>query len=160
MSSKVIKIVDPSPDILNLQRETLSSLSGVLPNSVVEAIGSMAVPIPGKLELDILIISPDPIADIEAVEACGYKRGLEVGGVYHLNKYINNIEIAIQIVPVGHKIVEIHKSILKRLCDDEILRQSYINFKRTLDGLTKQDYKKAKSVWIKENLLKINKNPA
>ncbi len=51
-----------------------------------------------------------------------------------------------------NKMIEIHRNIIKKLQGDEELKNRYEDFKRTLSGLDREEYKKQKSQWIRENL--------
>ncbi|HEX7724569.1 MAG TPA: GrpB family protein [Candidatus Paceibacterota bacterium] len=150
---KTIHIIDPSPDILVLQVQTVVDMVILVPSAAVEAVGSMAVPVCGKNEIDIMVVSDD-VAGISAMLVNnGYRQGPIEKGISYLNKYVGETEVAVQVIPNGHKMIEIHRVILHRLQSDQGLRDRYAAFKRTLDGLPSDEYKTRKSEWIRANLL-------
>ncbi len=151
--NETIKIVEPSIEISELQKNTIPELSRVLPNSSVEFIGSMAVPISGKSEIDIMIVSDSVENDSQALSKLGYNQGPSLKGISYLSAKRNGIHIDIQILPTGNKMIEIHRRTLRKLKEDIVLSKAYEQFKRSLDGLPKDEYKKKKKEWMKKNLL-------
>jgi len=49
--------------------------------------------------------------------------------------------------------ISIHRNIILKLREDESLRIKYEEFKKTLSGLSRDEYKKQKSAWVRENLI-------
>lgn len=150
---KTETIINPNEDILALQEKSIKEISELLRNSHVESIGAMAVPMVGRPELDILVISDDIQKDSEILVRNGYKQGPFVDEASFLKKKENGVEIAIQIMSPSNKMIGIHRDIIQKLRGDEELKKKYEEFKRTLDGLTREEYKKQKSAWLKENIL-------
>ncbi|MEK7539579.1 MAG: GrpB family protein [Patescibacteria group bacterium] len=148
-----IKIVEPSIEISELQKEVIAELSRMLPNSSIESIGSMAVPISGKLEIDIMIVSDDVQADSQVLSKQGYKQGPFLKEISYLSAKRSSVRVDIQILSTGHKMIEIHRKTLRKLRDDAVLSKAYEQFKKSLNGLPKNEYKKKKVEWIKKNLI-------
>jgi len=148
-----IEIIEPSPEIDKLQNDTIAELSIMLPDSVVELIGSMAVPISGKPEIDVMVISDRVGSDSKLLSQKGYKQGLIIKGISHLSVKRNGIHIDVQIVPVNHKMIEIHRNTLTKLRENTELREGYKKLKKSLTGLSPEEYKKRKTEWINSNLL-------
>ena len=64
----------------------------------------------------------------------------------------NGIRIDVQILPTGHKMIEVHRKTLIKLREDPVLRKAYEQFKKSLDGLPQDEYKKRKVEWMDKNL--------
>lgn len=150
---KTVRIIDPTPEILVLQVTTVAELAQLFPHAAVEVIGSMAVPIPGKDEVDIMVISDDVAGISAALVQNGYKQGPIEKGISYLSKHAGETAVDVQVIPPGNKMIEIHRTNLKKLRSDQGLRDRYAAFKRTLDGLPADEYKARKSEWVKVNLL-------
>jgi GrpB-like predicted nucleotidyltransferase (UPF0157 family) len=150
---KTIRIIDPNPEILVLQVQTVAELMQLCPGCAVEAIGSMAVPIPGKDEIDVMVIADD-VAGISAIlSQNGYKQGPVEKAISYLSKRVGETDVDVQVVPPGNKMIGIHRANLQKLQSDRDLRDRYAAFKRALDGLPADEYKARKSEWVRENLL-------
>ena len=151
--NETIKIIEPSIEVSELQKEIINELSCILPNSSVESIGSMAVPISGKSEIDVMVVSGSVDADSKLLIDKGYKQGPVIREVAYLNIKRNGIRVDLQILPVGHKMIETHRRILIKLREDQVLRKAYEQFKKSLDGAPNDEYKQRKMAWIKDNIL-------
>ncbi|OGI68403.1 hypothetical protein A2738_00750 [Candidatus Nomurabacteria bacterium RIFCSPHIGHO2_01_FULL_42_15] len=147
-----IKIIKPSLEISELQKEIIIELSKILPDSSSELIGSMAVPISGKSEIDVMVVSNDVNADSKLLVEKSYIQGPVVKEISHLNTKRNGIRVDLQILPVGHKMIGIHRRTLEKLRADAGLSQRYEDFKNSLDGLPEDEYRKKKNEWIKNNI--------
>lgn len=152
---RIEKIIEPNKEIKDLQDSLVSEFQDLLPNSEIELIGAMSIPMIGRPELDILIISKNIEEDSLVLVQEGYVQGPIVNGVSNLKKYIDAIEIGVQIHVPESKMIEIHRGIIKLLRENEELRLKYENFKRTLAGLTRDEYKKQKSAWMEQNILPL-----
>ncbi len=150
---KIEFVIEPNIEIQNLQESLLSELAGLLPNSHIELVGAMAVPMVGRPEIDIMIISEDIEGDSKKLSEKGYIQGPVQIGISYLKKMHNDIEIGIQIMSPDNKMIDIHRNIILKLREDEALRNRYEKFKRTLSELSREEYKKQKSEWIRENLI-------
>ena len=153
---KTERIISPDSAVESIQAETVRHLAELFPGQTVEAIGSMAVPMEGRPEIDIMIVSESAEsveADAQRLAVEGFARGPIEKGIAYLKEMRSGIEIAVQIIPAGHKMIDIHHTILGKLSSDPALRTAYEQFKRTLEGLDKAEYKKRKSRWVEDNLL-------
>ena len=149
----VEKIIDCSPQIEILMGQMLEEVRNVLPNSEVEPIGSMAVHISGKEEIDLMVISNDVASDSSKLVAIGYRQGPVEGDISYLKKKVDGIEVDVQVIPSGHEMIETHRRILEKLRDSEDLRKGYEDIKKSLVGSDIKTYRVKKGEWIKENLL-------
>lgn len=158
LTAKVVgvKIIEPNKEILGKQKDCIRKLKETFPDELVEAVGSMAVPMTGRSEIDIMIVADKNrhAAISDTLANWGYGKGPVIDGIAYLRKFEEGIEIGIQILPLDHKMIAIHRKILERLRADEKMRHDYSEFKRSLDGQTEEDYKSKKEDWIRENILK------
>lgn len=149
---KTIKIIEYSPEVGALQDSMISEIKELLPASKILPIGSMAVPMAGKEEIDLLVVSAVPERDSQTLAANGFRKGPIEKDVHYLKASRGAFEIDVQVVSPGHHAIEYHSQMLGKLRRDESLRNRYAEFKRSLNGLTPVEYKEKKSTWIRENL--------
>ena len=152
-NENLVKIIEPSNLIEKITNESVSNIKTLLPERIVEHVGAMAIPMTGREEIDIMIISPNPQGDSAVLNDAGYSVGPTQDGISYLKKFVDDIEIGIQIIPENHPMIDIHRKIIEKLKSNHELREKYSEFKRSLNGLTLDEYKSKKSKWIKENLL-------
>ena len=150
---KIESIIEPNIEIQILQEKLLSELSSLLPNSRIELVGAMAVPMIGWPEIDIMIISEDIENDSFKLTKEEYIQGPIEKGISYLKKIIDNIEIGIQIMSPDNNMIYVHRNIISKLREDESLRKKYEEFKKTLSGLSRDEYKKQKSSWVRKILI-------
>lgn len=149
-----VKIVESSDLIEKITNQVISNIKILLPERIMEHIGAMAVPMSGREEIDIMVISPNIQGDSAILNNANYSIGPTQNGISYLKKFIDGIEIGIQIIPENHLMIAIHRSIIEKLKGSPELKERYSKFKYSLVGLTPDEYKTKKSMWIKENLLK------
>jgi GrpB-like predicted nucleotidyltransferase (UPF0157 family) len=149
---KIEKIIEPNEQILDLQKAAIEEVKGIVSSEHVEAVGGMAVPMIGRPELDILVISEDIERDADKLEANGFMYRTLDGGSIFLKKKVNGVEIAVQLSSPGNPTIERHHKMIDLMRNDDDLRVRYEAFKQTLDGLSRQEYKQKKTEWIKENI--------
>jgi GrpB-like predicted nucleotidyltransferase (UPF0157 family) len=146
------KISDLSDHILKVLGDITNELSELLPYSHVEHVGAMAVPIVGRQEIDMMVICfQDVNADAEVLAQHGYTRGATIDDVLFMSKGIDGVEVSVQIMKQGNSMIERHRQFKEKLQSDPALYKRLEDFKWTLDGLTKEEYKKRKDAWMKEN---------
>ena len=154
---KMETIINPSPDIEAIQEHVRTEITKLIPNSRVELIGAMAVPMVGRPEIDLMIISDHIEEDSKVLVTAGYRQGPMVHGISFLKRMEEGIEIAVQVMNSENRMVNVHRNLIRILREDNDLRNRYEDFKRTLSGLSRDEYKRRKSVWIQENLLPLLK---
>jgi len=150
---KTESIIEPSDRILELQSEAIREVKEILSNDNVSAVGSMAVPMIGRPELDILVISDDIENDADKLEASGFMYRTLANDSIFLKKKVDGVEIAVQITTPDNSSIKTHKKIIDLMRSDSGMRNQYEEFKRTLDGLSAEEYKVKKREWMKEYLL-------
>jgi GrpB-like predicted nucleotidyltransferase (UPF0157 family) len=150
---KIESVIEPNERILNLQTETIKEVENILSNHNVSAVGGMAVPMTGRPELDILVISEDIEGDADKLENKGFMYRTPSSNSIFLKKKVDNVEIAIEITTLDNPRIESHNKIIDLMRNDSDLRRQYEEFKRTLNGLSREEYKIKKIEWMKKNLL-------
>ena len=151
-----VKIIEPDEQIFKIVKDSIYEIKKLFPSRVVEHIGALAVPMCGRKEIDVMIISPNVSSDSITMNQTNYSAGPNIDGISYFRKFINNTEIGIQIVPENHSVIAVHRNIIKKLKNNPELKKRYSKFKYSLNNLTPDEYKSRKGAWIKENLLTPN----
>jgi GrpB-like predicted nucleotidyltransferase (UPF0157 family) len=152
MKIRTETIIHQPQESFDIQRAQLEKIKNLLPSSQAEAIGALAVPMIGRPEVDLMVISENISNDSDILVKNGYKQGPVVDGISFLKMMVGGVEVAIQIIPMGHRMIDIHRKIIALLRRDGELRKKYEDFKSTLSGLSGEEYKERKSKWIKDNI--------
>jgi GrpB-like predicted nucleotidyltransferase (UPF0157 family) len=148
-----VKIIEPSDVIEKIADESVFNIKTLLPERMVEHVGAMAIPMAGREEIDIMVISPNIQEDSVILNDAGYDVGPIQNEISYFKKFVDGIEIGIQIASENHPMIDIHRNIIKKLKNNPDLKKKYSKFKHNLNGLTLNEYKLKKNIWIKENLL-------
>ena len=150
---KIETIVQPNETIFGIQQKYFSALKALFPNLTVELIGGMSVPMIGRPELDLMVISNDLKNDSRRVEELGFKQGsIEPNKASYLKKVEDGVDVTVQILSPDNSMIDRHRKILAILQNNHELREKYEEFKRTLAGLEKQEYRAKKKEWVTENI--------
>lgn len=149
---KVEHIVNPSQQIESLKSSVERDLTELLPGSSIEIIGSMAVPMKGRPEIDVMIIDEEVEKVSGILVENGFKQGPVENGVSYLKDKKGEVEIGVQILKPDNKMVNSHRRFLQRLQNDESFRNAYEKLKMSLDGLSRETYKAKKNEWVRQHL--------
>lgn len=149
---KIERVIEPNEHILDLQREAIEEVKRIISAENVEAVGGMAVPMIGRPELDILVISDDMESDADKLEASGFMYRTPADSSIFLKKKVDGVEIAVQLSSAGNPTIERHHKMVNLMRNDSDLRTRYEAFKQTLVGLSREEYKQKKIEWISENI--------
>ena len=152
MKIRTETVIEPSKEIFNIQQESLGEIKRLLPSSEIEAVGAMAVPMRGRPEIDLLVISGQIEEDSKVLVNEGYIQGPVVNEISFLKKMVGNVEVAVQIMSPDNSMINTHRKIISLLREDLGLRKRYEEFKTSLSGLSREEYKEKKSEWIKGNI--------
>lgn len=148
---KIETIIEPNEAIFAIQQKYFDVLKESFPDLTVELIGGMSVPMTGRPELDLMVISEDFENDSKKVEEMGFKQGpIEPGKASYLKKLEGGVDVTVQILHPDNSMIERHRNILEILRINHELRKQYEEFKKTLSGLEKQEYRAKKKEWLKE----------
>ena len=148
-----VKIVEPNEQTAGIAKDTLADIQKLFPSRVVEHVGALAVPMSGRKEIDIMIISPDVLSDSIIMSQTNYSAGPTIDEISYFRQFIDDTEIGVQIVPENHSMIDIHRRIIDKLKNNPELKARYSKFKYSLNDLNSDEYKLKKNIWIKENLL-------
>ena len=148
-----VKITEPNKLMIDVANNFLSEIQKLFPDRTVELIGAMAVPMSGREEIDIMIISPDVLNDSRVMNKTNYSAGPTIDRISYFRQFVDDTEIGIQIVPENHAMIAIHRDIIEKLKSSPELKEKYSKFKYGLTGLVPDEYKTKKNTWIKTNLL-------
>lgn len=149
----IVEIVEPNELMTKIADDSLFEMRQLFPTRTIELVGAMAVPMSGRREIDIMITSPDVLGDSEVINKTNHSAGPTIDRISYFRKFVDDIEVDVQIVPEDHAMVDIHRGMIEKLKSDSELREKYSKFKHGLAGLPFDEYKVRKSAWVKENLL-------
>lgn len=150
---KIETIVEPNEHISAIAQRYVEIVTTTLPGRHIEMVGAMAVPMVGRPELDILIITDDVEGDAATLETVGFgSRGAGDDALY-LKQMVEGVEVTVQIMRPDNALIPMLRGAVRLLRDDHELRNRYEAFKKTLSGLPRDEYKKQKVAWITENVL-------
>ncbi|MSR71141.1 MAG: hypothetical protein EXS50_00495 [Candidatus Taylorbacteria bacterium] len=148
---KIETITEPNETIFGIQRKYFNALKALFPDLTVELIGGMSVPMMGRPELDLMVISDDFENDSKKVAGMGFKQGpIEPGKASYLKKIEDGVDVTVQILHPSNPMIDRHRKILAILKSNHELRKQYEEFKKTLAGLEKQEYRAKKKEWLKK----------
>lgn len=150
---KIETVIEPNDHIFEIQRRYVDIVSQMLPGRHIEMVGGMAVPMIGRPELDILVITDDVEGDALKLETFGFGYLTFADDAAYLKQKVEGVEVTVQIMREDNKMVNILRQILMLLRTDEALRKEYEAFKRTLAGLERSEYKKRKVEYLQKNIL-------
>jgi GrpB-like predicted nucleotidyltransferase (UPF0157 family) len=154
-----VKIVEPSKEVFDLIESYKNIVRKALPKSKVTLIGSFAIPVCGKNEFDLLVeIGKDEDvreAQEKIKEASNDKMGIgpimENGEGFSRSKKRYGMICELHIVKEGHKNIEKYLTQIKKFKEEPQLAEEYSNMKRSFEGKTEEEYKKAKKEFFKKH---------
>jgi hypothetical protein len=157
-SNDIIKIIEPTEEVFKAVDFYIELIHKIIPESKITLIGSLAIPICTKNEMD-LMIEIEPEQDInkilEQVISSSDDRfysGTVVnneGFVRSKKKY--GIRCELHILHKNDERVGKYLEQLKRFKSDTELTKRYETLKRSMNGKTEAEYKEAKNIFFKEN---------
>jgi len=151
--NKIIEIIEPSEDLFILFEQIKKNLNEIIPSAEISLIGALAVPMKGKKEMDILIVT-DSVAEAQnKLSDMGYSRGPIVDGEGFCKNDNYKVEISLHIVPPKHKRIQVYFKTIEKLQKDDILRKKYEEFKMDFNGSSINEYKRAKNKFLIDNNL-------
>lgn len=150
---KIETVVEPNEHIFEIQRRYLEVVNQTLPDRHIEMVGGMAVPMTGRPELDILVITDDIEGDTKKLETVGFGHRGVADNASYLKQVVEGVDVTVQIMHEDNKMVTIHRGLIELLRKDDELRKKYEEFKRRLSGLERYEYKEKKIQFLKGNIL-------
>lgn len=150
---EIITIIEPSKKIYDLFDHIKEKISNNLPESEIELIGSFAVPMKGKKEIDILIQTEN----VESAQNFLTKIGFSKGPIIKREGFCINrdheIIIELHIVPFNHKKIKTYRKLITKFRKNPEIKKRFENLKMAFEGKPAKEYKEAKNEFIKENNL-------
>jgi GrpB-like predicted nucleotidyltransferase (UPF0157 family) len=151
--NEIIEIIEPSEKIFDLYEHIKEKIMNVLPKANVRLIGSFAVPMCGKKEIDILV----EINNIEDAQKSLKKVGFSVGPIIDGEAYLHlkerDIICELHILePNDKKIKKVYDKTINTLKENKALKESFEKLKRSLNGKTSEEYKRTKQKFIEEQI--------
>lgn len=150
---KRVRIVEPSARLRDIRLSYERIIAAALPSAKLHHIGSSAVPIAGREEIDILVETDDIVQSQETLARHGFSKGPINHGEAFLRGRQYPILCDVHVLQHNDKRVGQYLTTIKRLQEDTGLRTEYERLRRSLDGKTEQEYKTAKRAFLKERLL-------
>ncbi len=143
-----IKIVDFDPDFLNIFDKYKKAIRKIIPELKPELIGSAAVPMKGKEEIDIMIVADNFKEVQEKLSQHGFDKGPVEGKTAYLRDYRVGVEAEFHIVQAGSKKIEIARRLVSILRNNPQLKEAFEKLKEECNGMEREEYKKRKSGFI------------
>lgn len=147
-----IKIVDFDPVYLDIFEKYKKIILNIIPDLYIELIGSAAVPMNGKKEIDILIIADNYEEVQQKLHEDGFGKGPVEGTIAYLRDYRFGIEAEFHIMHSNTKKIEQARALVELLKKDKKLRKDFEEFKRSCDGISRAEYRKRKTEFLKKIL--------
>lgn len=151
---KKIEIIEPSEEIFKISNEIQEKIKKILPTSRTRLIGSFSIPLPGKKEIDILIEVEDlKEAKNKLIEEGFSLNNLEIKNEIFLHYKIENVVCDIHLLKFNDKkIKEVYDKVTNYFRENEKERKDFANFKRSLEGISPEEYKKRKSEFLEKTV--------
>ncbi len=148
---EIVHFVEFNPLYLEIFNKYKTEILKLLPEAKIELIGSAAVPMKGKRELDILVESSNK----ENAQKKLIKNGYEEGPVFEDTSYVKDfrygIECEVHIMNKGDKKINEIKFLISKLKKDKKLRDKFEKFKESCESLDIREYRKRKAIFLKSN---------
>ena len=143
-----VKIVEYNPAWKAFYYQYKKMIHTVLPDAKVELIGSAAIPMVGKKEIDILVICDDVEKAHSVLEKLAFGRGpiTKEGGYLSDSRF--GVEAEFHVVATGSKKIDNARRLIARLQSDKPLRDRLEFLKRSWDGLSREEYRKHKAEFL------------
>lgn len=161
MDEEVITILEPTREVLEKADFYMNLLRKILPEATVTLIGSLAIPISVKNEMDILIEINENEDILATQEKIRQESGGDIFGVgpivdgegFSRTKKKHGIICELHILHKGDQRVEKYLEQTRRFKSDPDLADRYDKLKRSLNGSTSSAYKAEKAKFFKKNNL-------
>ena len=155
MTSRPIKIIEPSKGVFELYESFERRIREALPLAKTRLIGSFAVPMCGKSEIDVLVEVKNVEEAQKTLEGIGFSRGPLIDGEGFSRRKEDGIVCELHILNYGAKRISgVYDKVTRILKQNKVLRDQLASLKRSLNGKTEEEYKAAKSEFLKKYILK------
>jgi len=144
MNKGVVEIVEPSKEIFELMISIQGEIKEVVSHVKTKPIGSFAVPMCGKKEIDILIETDDVEKAQDLLSEIGFGKGPIVKGEGFCRKRIGDMICELHIVQPNNKKIKDYDKIIKVFQENKELREEFEDIKRSMNGKLIEEYKQSK----------------
>lgn len=161
MEDEIVTIVDPTKEVLDKAESYIQLVQKILPNSKVTLIGSLAIPVCIKNEIDILIEigAEEDILNIQ--EKVRVESGGDLFGVgpivdgegFSRTKKKHGVICELHFLHTGDSRIQKYLYRNQRFTSDPTLAKAYDQLKRSLAGKSMSLYKQEKKRFFTENNL-------
>lgn len=150
---EIIEIIEPSEKIFKMSDNMQERIKKIIPNSKTRLIGSFAIPVCGKKEIDLLIEVDNVEEASNLLEKQGFKKGLKVKNEIFLSCFEEEIKYDLHVLPHGDShIRKVYDKVINYFKENEDKRKEFDNFKRSLNGLSEEEYKKRKGEYLERTV--------
>lgn len=157
--NKIIEIIEPSKNIFDLYNYFEEKIRKAIPNVKTRLIGSFAIPMCGKKEIDILVEIDDVKRAQIILEKLGFSKGPIIRGEGFSHDRSKDMICELHILPPNDKrIKKVYDKVINTLRENKNLREKFEKLKRSLNGKSEEEYKIAKSNFLAENIFGVSKN--
>lgn len=159
MEDEIVTIVEPTKEVLERAESYIRLIQKILPTAKVTLIGSLAIPVCIKNEMDILI-ELDPAEEIAKVqERIRDESGGDLFGVgpivdgegFSRTKKKHGVICELHFLHTGDPRIEKYLYRNQRFASDPGLAKAYDQLKRSLVGKPMSQYKQEKKRFFTEN---------
>lgn len=148
-----IEIVKPSKKIFELYDYFEDKIKKALPEAKIRLIGSFAIPMAGKKEIDILIEIEDVENAQNILNKIGFSKGPIIKGEGFLHGRKDGFVCELHVLKPGdERIKKVYYKSINTLKDNKDLREKFEKLKMSLNGKSEKEYKAMKSKFLKENV--------
>jgi GrpB-like predicted nucleotidyltransferase (UPF0157 family) len=158
MEEETITILEPTEEVFAKAFFYLNFLKEILPKAKITLIGSLAIPVCIKNEIDILVEIEEDEDILKVQEKIRdenqdlFRIGPIVNGEgYSRTKKKHGIICELHILHRGDDRIEKYIRQIEQFKSNPELAKKYGDLKRSLDGYKSSEYKKAKNEFMKEN---------
>jgi GrpB-like predicted nucleotidyltransferase (UPF0157 family) len=158
MEGEKITILEPTIEVLEKAEFYLNFIRKALPEAKVTLIGSLAIPVCIKNEIDILV-EVEEGEDIQKVQEKIKDENQDlfrVGPIvdnegYSRTKKKHGLICELHILHRGDKRIEKYLKLIERFKSNPELAKTYSDLKKSLNGVSNDEYKKVKIEFLKKN---------
>lgn len=158
MEGEKITILEPTNEIFEKAEFYIDFIRKVLPEAKVSLIGSLAIPVCIKNEIDILV-EVEEGEDIQKVQEKIRDENQDLfrvgpivdGEGYSRTKKKHGLICELHILHKGDKRIEKYQNLIERFKYNPELAKAYNDLKRSLNGALNDEYKKVKIEFLKKN---------
>jgi GrpB-like predicted nucleotidyltransferase (UPF0157 family) len=153
-----VKIIEPSEEIFQIVEFYKNIVKKALPDAKVTLIGSLAIPMCGKEEFDLLVeVDGLDLSKAQSLISENSENIIGIGPItnegeaFSRSKKRYGIICELHILPKGHKKIFQYLDLVNRLKSDKEIVRKYEGLKRSLDGFSEEEYRNAKIKFLEES---------